>query len=288
MIALPPLAALRAFEAAARLSSFTQAAQELAMTQAAVSYQVKLLEQRLGVPLFARIGRSVQLTAAGRRLSAPVGEAFALLRSATAAAASAAQQQLNVTAAPTVAANWLAPRIGDFQMRHPVYAVRVDASVAEADLRVSEFDVAIRMGRGEWPGCSAQRLFASEYAPVCAPAIASEISSPADLAKVRLFGPPRWWKNWFAAAGVGKIEARPTDLATQNSEVTAAIAQGGAAIVNTCFFFADIRSGRLALPFPVTATSGLDYWLVHRTGAERHSNVADFTRWLLEQAETAN
>src|SRR5688572_2947570 len=121
--ALPPLSALRAFEAAARLGSFTKAAEELAMTQAAVSYQVKVLEERLGVALFARVGRGVELTSAGRRMSLQVSEAFGLLRIAVAGSAHASARALQITAAPTLAANWLVPRLGSFEQRHPNFGV---------------------------------------------------------------------------------------------------------------------------------------------------------------------
>lgn len=285
--ALPPLSALRAFEAAARLGTFTKAAEELAMTQAAVSYQVKVLEERMGVALFARIGRGVELTAAGRRMSLQVSEAFGLLRTAVAGSVSAASGALQITAAPTMASNWLVPRLGAFLERHPSLSVRVDASSNVVDLRTSEFDVAIRMGKGSWPGCVAGKLFVSEYSPVCDPDVARALSSPSDLLGVKLFGPPQWWLNWFAAVGVNHVSVSATDLATQSSEVTGAIAQGGAAIVNLIFFADDIASGRLAAPFPTSATSGIDYWLVHRTGADAHANVSAFKDWIMALSRAA-
>ena len=282
--ALPPLSALRAFEAAARLGSFTKAAEELAMTQAAVSYQVKVLEERLGVALFARVGRGVELTSAGRRMSLQVSEAFGLLRTAVAGSARASAGALQITAAPTLAANWLVPRLGAFEQRHPNFGVRVDASCSVEELRTSEFDVAIRMGKGAWSGCVADKLFASEYTPVCAPDLARTLARPDDLLAIKRFGPSQWWINWFNAAGVSGAAPSATDLATQNLEVTGALAQGGAAIVNLMFFADDLASGRLAAPFPIVATSGIDYWLVHRTGADAHANVRAFKGWIIDQA----
>ncbi|MGH6949673.1 MAG: LysR substrate-binding domain-containing protein [Vitreimonas sp.] len=281
--ALPPLSALRAFEAAARLGSFTKAAEELAMTQAAVSYQVKVLEDRLGVALFARIGRGVELTSAGRRMSLQVSEAFGLLRTAVAGSTRAGSGTLQITAAPTFAANWLVPRLGAFEARHPDFGVRVDASSQVEDLRTSEFDVAVRMGKGSWPGCVAEKLLVSEYAPVCDPELARTLAAPAGLLAVKRFGPQQWWANWFDAAGVTSAAPSATDLATQSSEVTGALAQGGAAIVSLVFFAQDLASGRLTAPFPIIATSGIDYWLVYRSGADLHANVRAFKHWIVTE-----
>lgn len=280
-----PLAALRAFEAAARLGSFTKAASELAMTQAAVSYQVKQLETRLDVALFRRAGRSVELTPIGRKLSASASEAFGLLRSACASAAEHHASRLLVTALPTVASNWLVPRLGDFQLTHSAYAVRLDSSTELVDLRASEFDVAIRTGNGHWPGCEAVRLFANDYSVVCSPDLAKgkRITVPSDLLKVPLFGREAWWQNWLRAAGVSIDTVKPTDLGTQTSEVKAALAQNGAAMVTPAFFADDIQTGRLVKPFAVTAASKSDYWLVYRAGSDRFANVRDFKRWMLRQ-----
>jgi LysR family transcriptional regulator, glycine cleavage system transcriptional activator len=284
VLPLPSLSALRAFEAAARLGSFTKAGEELAMTQAAVSYQVKVLEDRLGVALFARVGRGVELTPAGRRMSLQVSEAFVLLRTAIAGAVQTGAGALQITAAPTLAANWLAPRIGFFEEINPQFRVRVDASSRVEDLRTSEFDVAIRMGKGAWPGCVAERLLVSEYTPVCDPELSRSLASPADLLSVKRFGPVKWWANWFEAACVAGTSATATDLATQSSEVTAALAQGGAAIVNLVFFADDLARGRLASPFAISATSGIDYWLVHRSGADMQDNIRAFKSWIMAEA----
>ena len=149
---LPPLAAVRAFEAAARLGSFTRAGEELGMSQAAVSYQIKLLEERVGTPLFLRAPRQVRLTDTGRRLSAAVSEAFDALRAAFASIDDDARGVLTISAVPAFAANWLAPRIGAFQLRHPDIAVRMSTTNRLVDFAREEVDAALRAGRGDWPG----------------------------------------------------------------------------------------------------------------------------------------
>jgi LysR family glycine cleavage system transcriptional activator len=287
-----PLPALRAFEAAARLGSFTKAANELAMTQAAVSYQVKRLEQRLGVVLFKRGGRQVQLTPAGQRLSVSASEAFALLRTACANAAEQKHGRIWITALPTVASNWLVPRLGDFHAKHPQYALQLDASIDAQDLRVSQFDVGIRTGAGNWPGCHSTRLFPSDYTVVCAPKLvaAGDISTPRDLLRIPLFGRRSWWLDWLSQAGLSDEECasiRASDLGTQPSEVTAALMQRGAAMVTRRFFARELRAGTLKQPFALIGTRDDAYWLVNRAGEQAFPNVRDFTRWLLEQIEPA-
>jgi LysR family transcriptional regulator, glycine cleavage system transcriptional activator len=279
------LTALRAFEAAARLGSFTKAAGELAMTQGAVSYQVKQLEGRLGAALFHRAGRSVELTPVGKRLSASLTEAFGLIRSAYSAAADHSSSRLLITALPTVASNWLVPRLASFQVAQPALSVRLDTSVEIEDLRASDFDVAIRSGGGNWPGCEAHRLFANDYTVVCAPALvrARKLSHPADLEKVPLFGGANWWTRWLSAAGIPVASVEATDLGTQTSEVKAALMREGAALVTPLFFREEIEAEVLAQPFKILAKSPSDYWLVYRHGEDSRPNVRSFKQWIMRE-----
>src|SRR5262245_6297970 len=170
---LPPFPAIRCFEAAARRQSFTRAADELGMTQAAVSYQIKLLEERLGGPLFLRGARGVTLTETGRRLAPAVIDAFTALRTAFAATRDTAEGVLNISATTTFASNWLAQRLGSFQIAHPQIAVRLDVSGRLIDFSREEFDIAIRTrtGPGEWPGLTVHRLMEDEYTPMLSPAL---------------------------------------------------------------------------------------------------------------------
>ncbi|RRN59148.1 LysR family transcriptional regulator [Pseudoxanthomonas sp. SGNA-20] len=154
---LPPLSSLRAFEAAARLGSFSRAAAELNMTPAAVSYQIKQLEARLGVVLFRRFPRRVELTANGDMLAPAISGAFATMRAAVAQTVERAQDELSITTLPTVGATWLAPKLGRFKARMPALRVRLDMSVPTADLDALDFDVAIRSGLGTWPGLHVRR-----------------------------------------------------------------------------------------------------------------------------------
>src|SRR3712207_3570108 len=159
---LPPMSAVRVFEAAARHQSFTRAAEELGMTQAAVSYQIRMLEDRVGTPLFTRLPRQVVLTAKGRQLAPAVTEAFEALRDAFSGLEEAVQSVLSITTLTTFASAWLVPRLGRFQQLHPDIAVQIDVSSQVVDLARSDFDIAIRSGTGEWPGLEAHFLFPNQ------------------------------------------------------------------------------------------------------------------------------
>ena len=174
---LPPLSAIRAFEAAARHGSFTKAAEELGMTQAAVSYQVKLLEDRVGAPLFLRQARKVVLSEAGKRLAPSVSEAFQRLEAGFAAMRETSDGVLSVTAVHTFATNWLVPRMGAFQVAHPEIAVRLEVSARTVDFGREDFDVGIRGGKGSWPGVKAHELFPMRFTPLCSPDLLVESTS---------------------------------------------------------------------------------------------------------------
>ena len=285
-IPLPPLAALRAFEAAARHQSYTRAAAELFMTQAAVSYQIKSLEARLGTSLFRRQGRHVVLTETGQRLGAAVVDAFARLRQAVGAELAQTRDVLSITALPTIAGNWLAPRLGQFQIAHPNLAVRLDTSIALMDIADGAFDVGLRVGTGPWPGLDAHRLMQSVYTAVCAPETiaARRLKKPADLLRMPLYGRRVWWHEWFATAGVAASAVSKMvemDLGVQSFEVRAAIANGGAAIISPAFFPDDLATGRLVRPFPIEVREAASYWLVHASARARLPKIAAFREWLL-------
>src|SRR5262249_52906855 len=164
-----PLSSIRVFEAAARLLSFTGAAKELGMTQAAVSFQVKALERKLDQPLFRRLPREVALTPSGERLARAASEAMAALRTPVSDISHAAEGVLPIPPLQTMAARWLAPRLGAFQVSHPKIAVRVETTGRLVDLLRGEADVALRTGLGDWPGMEAVRLFAAGWTVVAAP-----------------------------------------------------------------------------------------------------------------------
>lgn len=289
---LPPLASLRAFEAAARHGSFTQAARELGMTQSAVSYQIKQLEQRLGVELFRRSGRHIQLTTVGDHLGEETSNAFALLRTACSFAASQRPDRIGITALPTVASHWLVPRLASFHEAHPGFSVQIEPSVSLSDMRRAPFDFAIRTGQGEWPGCNSKRLFANDFDVVLGADRINrgDIGTPSDILRLPLFGRSTWWASWAEMHGLEDVWRKldpPTDLGTQASEVVAALSRHGAAIVTPKFFEDDLRSGRLIRPFPISFKRESSYWLVYREGTEKLPHIRAFRNWLLSQAEIA-
>lgn len=284
---LPPLPAIRAFEAAARLGSFTRAADELHMTQAAVSYQIKQLERRLGLGLFHRQPRQVVLTPTGQRLAPAVLDAFKQLRTAFAQAIERVETELAITALPTIASAWLVPRLGAFQLAHPRLAVRLDTAVELVDLNRGEFDVGIRIGAGEWPGLDADFLLPSLFTPLCSPALRERLRTPADMLALPRFGRERWWRAWFAAAGLADADltAKPgVELDVEQHAVTAAIAGHGVALSSPLFFEQDIAAGRLMQPFELVVRDQRDYWLTYPTTLRTSEKIRAFRAWLLAQA----
>jgi LysR family transcriptional regulator, glycine cleavage system transcriptional activator len=287
---LPPLNAVRAFEAAARHLSFTRAADELGMTQAAVSYQIKLLEDRLGAPLFVRMPRQVVLSPAGRRLAPAVAEAFEALRSAFASLDPGVDNVLSLTVLPTVASHWLVARIGRFQVSHPYLAVKLDTSLAMADFQREEYDIGIRSGLGAWPGLEAHVLMPSKFTPVCSPALLQDLNlrAPVDLLEMPLIGTHDvWWQRWFAAAGLPDVDLSDRSdnmFQTQQYEGIAAMAGQGVAMVNPFFFANEIASGRLVQMFDLVVTDSRPYWLVYSKSRRTLPKIAAFRDWVLAEA----
>jgi LysR family glycine cleavage system transcriptional activator len=283
---LPPVHAVRVFDAVARLGGFTRAGQALGMTQAAVSYQIRQLEDRLGFPLFVREPRGVSLTAAGARLASPVGEAFTLLERAFAQARR--DGVLVISALPTFCSNWLVPRIAEFQRRHPALSVRIDARTELVDIRAGEADMAIRYGAGGWAGLTEHFLFPATLSALVPPATVARhgpFERPEDLLRLRLFGPPDWWRRWFAAAGCPDApvpERAALELETQTMEVAAAIGAGDAAVmVAPVYFGAELASGTLVRPFDVEISDGRAYWLVYDKDRADAPEIRAFADWLL-------
>jgi LysR family glycine cleavage system transcriptional activator len=286
---LPPLAAVRVFEAAARYSNFTRAAAELGMTQAAVSYQIRLLEERLGAPLFHRDKGRVSLTEAGRRAAPLISSAFDALGDAFAAARAETASVLTISAPNTFAANWLALRLGRFQLLHPELAVRLDATDQIADFARDPVDVAIRSTRQPAAELDAIRLFDSRFTPMASPAFLAEhpVATPADLLKVpRLTPDDAWWQIWFDAAGIARGGGGGgLQLDSQVIEGAAALAGQGVALLNTQLWDRELGAGRLVAPFDLAATSGSGFWLVYPQGRRNVTKIRLFREWLL--AETA-
>ena len=285
---LPPLTAVRAFEAAARHQSFTKAADELGMTQAAVSYQVKLLEDRLGKPLFHRLPKKVELSEAGRRLAPAIADAFHGLHVAFAAMRETDDAVLAITVVHTFATNWLVPRLGTFQRDHPEIAVRIELSGRNVDFTREDFDLGIRGGRGTWPGLRADRLIPIAFTPLCSPDFMARHgpwNTPADLLKApRLDAHDEWWRIWSDAAGIkSPLVAAPSNVSldVQSLLGTAAIAGQGVAMLAPAFFSGDLAAGRLVQPFQLMATDDTAYWLVYPESRQNARKIRAFRDWIL-------
>ncbi|TPL33788.1 transcriptional regulator GcvA [Mesorhizobium sp. B2-4-6] len=287
---LPPLQAIRVFEAVARHLSFTKAAQELGMTQAAASYQIKLLEERIGAPLFLRRPRQIELTEPGQRLAPAVSEAFAILGQAYAAARGGADGLLCVTTVLTFASNWLAQHLGSFQLAHPALAVRLDTSSRLTDFAREDVDLAIRSGGGKWPGLEAHKLLDADFTPMLSPKLAASIggvNEPADLLRLPILDPGDiWWAQWFEAAGVTghDLAKRPgSSMGAQAYEANAAMAGHGVAILTRALFKNEIASGRLVQPFDLVGDDGHAYWLVYPTARRNVPKIRAFRDWILAE-----
>ncbi|SNS68819.1 LysR substrate-binding domain-containing protein [Sphingopyxis indica] len=290
MSRLPPLAAIRAFESAGRLENFSRAAEELGMTQAAVSYQVRQLEDRLGRALFVREKGRVRLSETGQRLLPAISTAFASMGDAFAALGNDEADILTISAATTFGGTWLSARIGRFQLRYPDLAVRLSMSNAYVDFDASDVDVAIRIGPGGWPGLRADFLFRSHVTPICAPAFleANRITAPADLLNVERLAPnDPWWAGWLAEAGVDvkPPPRRGVELDSQLQEASAVQGGYGIALMTPLLWRAELDSGRMVQPFETLYQPGGANWLVYREGRSRVRKIERFREWLREEFE---
>src|SRR3982750_3266441 len=273
---LPPLAAIRAFEAAARTENFTAAAAELGMTQAAVSYQVKSLEERLGAPLFIRERGRARLTPLGQRLLPALSGAFDAIEGAFASHREEDESLLTITTTHTFANTWLAWCLGSFQMQHPDLAVRMTTSNELVDLSSGDADIAIRAGHGDWEGLEQHRLFESSFTPMASPECVAEVErklgrkiEPTDLPNQNRISPTDdWWQQWFSDNGVPADEAilrrGGIRLENQANEGHAAMAGLGFALLVPLLWKGDVAAGRLCVPFPDRISSRRwAYWLLY-------------------------
>jgi LysR family transcriptional regulator, glycine cleavage system transcriptional activator len=295
---LPPLAAIRAFEAAARTENFTAAAAELGMTQAAVSYQVKSLEERLGAPLFIREKGRARLTPLGQRLLPSLSSAFDGIEAAFASHREEDESLLTITTTHTFANTWLAWRLGGFQMEHTDLAVRMTTSNELCDLRAGDADVAIRAGNGGWEGLEHHRLFNSAFTPMASPECIALVErklgrklEPNDMPHQNLINPAdEWWQQWFCDNGVPADESvlkRPgIRLENQANEGHAAMAGQGFAVLTPLLWKGDVAAARLQAPFPerVSARSWA-YWLVYPSERKQTPKIKRFREWLVAEME---
>jgi LysR family glycine cleavage system transcriptional activator len=285
---LPPMQALRAFEAAARTGSLTRAAELLHVTHGAIGHQIKALESELGVRLVERAGRGVRLTDEGERFAARVRVAFAELAEAVREVAEGRNpRQLRITVLPSFAARWLLPRIGRFVAAHPEIDVDVRASNALADFRREDVDLGIRHGSGEWPGLVAEKLMDDWYFPVCSPRLARGRlpKRPEELARYTLLrseGEP--WKPWFEAAGLDWEEpARGPMFSDSSHTLQAAIEGQGIALARESLLGQDLRNGLLVRLFDVALRSPRSHFLVYPPRLQSAPKLLAFRGWILEE-----
>lgn len=281
---LPPLSALRAFEAAARHGSFKRAAAELAVTPTAISHQVRSLEEHTGLALFARQTRKVVLTDAGARLFPVLRDGFDAF-AAIVAELTERPRRAAVTISATIAftASWLVPRVASFVKLHPDIDLQLHASDTAEDLARSGIDLAIRYGRGPYPGLVAEALFTDRYAPVVNPLL--RVRSPADLARVpriafawtRELADNPTWPRWFETAGMREPRRAELRFSDESHAMQAAIAGQGVALVSLALVAEDLEAGRVVQPFGPTLP-GHTYHLVSRTRSAAATAVATWIR----------
>lgn len=290
---LPSLNGLRAFEAAARHLSFTQAAAELNVTQTAISHQIRRLEEELGLRLFVRQNRSLSLTPQAREYLPGVRAAFNDLRLATDRLLRRDDDRvLTVSTLASLAAKWLLPRLSDFQESHPGIDVRITTSTSLVDFERDKVDAAIRYGRGQWEGVRAEWLMADELFPVCSPALLNgdkPLRSPEDLKDHVLLHASTGddWRLWLTAAGL------PTDISKKPGvtfdlvfmTVQAAIDGLGVAMGRTSYVRDDIAKGRLVVPFRIALPANAGFYLVTPESRADAPKLAAFRRWLIASAQ---
>jgi LysR family glycine cleavage system transcriptional activator len=290
---LPPLTAVPVFEAAARHENFSRAAEELAMTQAAVSYQMKILEERIGATLFVRHARGMNLTELGRALAPKVSGAFDALRDAFAAVRADNDSILSITAARTFATNWLAGRLGDFHVARPDLNVRLDVTDTLVDLAAGGFDAGIRGMAAPMPGLACHFLMRMPVTPLASPAFlaAHPLEKPEDLLAVpRLSAEDDWWDLWFdSLPGVPARQRSGPGIRFESQVLDghAAIAGHGAAILSPPMFRHAIDAGLLVQPFPHRALYRNSFWLVCPEHKRNLPKVRALRDWLVEAVRVA-
>lgn len=287
---LPPLNALKAFEAAARSESFTRAAEELNVTQGAISHQVKALEATLGVKLFHRERQRLVITEAGREYLAVIRDALDRIAVGT---DRLVQRQssgvLTVSTSPDFAAKWLVHRLGRFAENHPEIDLRVSAAMHHVDFAREDVDLAVRHGDGKWPGLDVVRLCSERLFPVCSPTLVSgrnHITTASDLLKFPLLRLDDWktWTRWFEAAGVTDPVARGPILNRASMLIDAAVDGQGVALARTALAAWDIINGRLVRPIDVSLRMSNTYWIVCPKVTSSVPKIATFRKWLLAEA----
>jgi LysR family transcriptional regulator, glycine cleavage system transcriptional activator len=288
---LPPLNALKAFEAAARHESFTRAADELCVTQGAVSHQVKALEAELGIKLFHRERQRLVITDAGREYLTVVRDAFDRIAVGTDRLVKRQNSGiLTVSTSPDFAAKWMVHRLGRFAETHPDIDLRISATMHHVDFAREEVDLAVRHGDGNWPGLDVVRLCSEELFAVCSPKLMSvrhRLSKPADVLKFTLLhlDDRKDWSTWLEAAGVVGAEVSHGPVLNRASMlIDAAVDAQGVALARTALAAWDLINGRLVRPFAIALRLSKNYWIVCPKATSMLPKTTLFRGWLLAEA----
>jgi LysR family transcriptional regulator, glycine cleavage system transcriptional activator len=287
---LPVLNTLRAFEAAARHGSFTRAAEELCLTQGAISHQVKALEDELGVKLFNREHQRLVITQAGRAYLVEVGDALDRIAIATERIVERQRSgALTISTSPDFAAKWLVHRLGKFAQSHPEIDLRLSAAMHRVDFAREDVDVAVRHGKGDWEGLHVERLCAEQLFPVCSPRLveAGNLTRPADILKFPLLhlDTREDWAVWLDSAGVaGADVSRGSIMNHASMLIDAAIDGQGIALARTVLAAWDLVHGRLVRPFAQALPLSRSYWIVCPKATASLPKIRTFNNWLLAEA----
>ena len=289
---LPPLNALRAFEAGARRLSFTKAAAELHVTQAAISHQVKALEAYLGCSLFKRMTRKLALTEQGRALLPVVSESFQRIAEAADALCDGGNSRtLTISVTPSFGAKWLVYRLPRFWEKHPEIDLRIHHSIHCADLRYDDVDMAVRFGAGDWEGLDSEFMLRVDYTPVCSPALLKgkhPLKRPADLRHHTLLHEDDYdgWTQWLAVAGVSDVDPRRGPIMDDlSSLLQTAVDGGGVALGRVAMVAREVAAGNLVKPFDVTVLTDLGYHLVYLPDALAQDKLRAFRDFLMQEID---
>jgi LysR family transcriptional regulator of beta-lactamase len=281
-----PLNALRAFEAAARHLSFTNAAIELCVTPAALSHQVKALEERLGVLLFRRLPRGLSLTDEGQMLLPVLRDSFDRIADALGRFQGGMMREvLTVGAVGTFAVGWLLPRLPRFHSAHAFVDLRLSTNNNRVDIAAEGLDYAIRFGDGAWHGTDAVLLFEAPITPLCSPSIAARLQSPSDLGRETLLRSYRSedWPDWCKAAGLTAPTISGPVFDSSWVMIEAALQGAGVALAPPSMFGRELREGRLVRPFEQEAVTG-SYWLTRLKSRQRTEAMRAFESWIADEA----
>lgn len=283
---LPSLNSIRFFESAARLSSFTKAGEELHVTQGAVSRQIKTLEEQLGCQLFLRSGPNLKLTAYGEKMQTSVTAALETLMQGVQKIREQESSYLTISVLPSFASYWLVPRMGGFEDIYPQCSIRLSSSYEYIDFeKDNDIDIAIRMGRGDWPECYVEQLTEDLMFPVCTPELAKQVKTYSDLCQQTILvdaAPFDEWMYWFEAQNLPYTVAKKKYYDDVGTQIMGAIEGRGISLVREELIRKDLKEGRLVSLFNNGYHSNLHYYFVCAAGRAEEEKIAAFRDWIFK------